>query len=341
VRALAREADPRARAWILRALRAVTRSDEGPEPGPWQAWWEKHAEDPEWKGPEDAAPEKRDFAGVLLEVVTVPARSRGDGRGRPALFVLAPFGWSHDLFRPWLDLLGETFTVSYVRLPSVRDLTGQSGYGDQIPVYPVDRLARAFEALRRERGAEKVVLLAEGASAWIAETYAFRYPDRASGLVLLNGWIDADSYAAALARAAERGSPDERTAARSLLGLDPSARDEREERWMARVWLDHRLLDRSDLLGHDAWTRARDAQGFASIPPLRLDRSTKIDVPALFLFPAGSPLSGHFEAQRVRDSFPRAIVATLEDTRGFSWVDRHEEFHRVVRGFVDRFRLDR
>jgi pimeloyl-ACP methyl ester carboxylesterase len=290
--------------------------------------------------PADAPPEKREFAGVRLEVVSVPSRDPSAGK-RPTLFVLAPFGWTHDYFRPWLDPLREIFQVVYIRLPSVRELTGQSGYGDQIPVYPVDRLARAFEALRRERGVERVVLLAEGAATWIAETYALRHPDRAAGLLLFNGWLDSASYADALRRMAGAGSEDEAAAARRLLNVDPSARDEREDRWMARTALHHRLMEKADLLGHHLWSRTFDSQGFATVPPLHLDRHRRIEAPALFVFPAASPLSGHFEAQRVRDAFPKGLVAALEDTRGLPWVDRHDEVLRVVRGFVERYGLDR
>jgi pimeloyl-ACP methyl ester carboxylesterase len=341
VKALGKESDGRVRVWILDTLRAITRGDEGIEPQAWDAWWRIHEKDPEMQPPPEVPPEKREFAGVRLEVVTVPARRPPPGRHRPALFVLAPYGWTHDLFRPWLDPLHETFDVSYIRLPSVRELTGKSGYGDDIPVYPVDRLAKAFEALRRERGAEQVVLLGEGAAAWIAETYALQYPSRTAALLLVNAWIDADSYTAALQRMAAAGSAEEKAVARSLLNIDPSARDEREDRWMARVGLHHELMDPADLLGHRLWTVARDLQGFASVPPIRLDRHTRIEAPALFFFPAGSPMSGHYEADRVRDSFPKALVAALEDTRGLLWVDRHDEFHRVVRGFVDRYSLDR
>ncbi len=341
VRALAPETDARPRVWILDTLRALTRCDEGPEPVAWQTWWDVHRDDPELQPPEDLPPEKGEFAGVVLETVTVPARRPGPGRKRPWLFVLAPFGWTHDLFRPHLDLLAETFTVSYIRLPPVRDLTGSSGYGDSIPVYPTDRLARAFEALRKQRGVEQVILLAEGPAAWIAETYALAYPARTAGLVLLNAWVDSASYAEALKRMAAAGSDDERAAARSLLGLDPSRRDEREERWMARTHLTHRLMDRADLLGHLLWTRTRDPQGFCSVPPVVLTRHTKVDVPALFVFPGGSPLSGHPEAPRIRESFPKALVATLEDTRGLCFVDYHDELHRVIRGWVGRYGLDR
>ncbi len=341
VAALARETDLRVKVFLLDTLRALTGADEGPEPKAWAAWWERRKDDPDTGPPADVAPEKREFAGVGLEVLSTPSRPSTDGSRRPALFVLAPFGWTHGYFRPWLDSLRETFEVHYIRLPSVRELTGLSGYGDRIPPYPVERLAKAFEALRRDRRVERVVLLAEGPATWIAETYAMRHPDRTAGLILLNGWLDAESYGSALVRMAESGSADERAVARSLLGLDPSSRDEREDRWMARTALTHRLMDRSDLIGHLLWTRTLDAQGFASVPPLRFDRHARIETPALFVFPGGSPLSGHPEGQRVREAFPKGLVATLDDTRGLPWVDRPDELFRVVKGFVDRHGLAR
>jgi pimeloyl-ACP methyl ester carboxylesterase len=341
VTALSRETDPGVRLFLLDTLRGLTGADEGPEPKAWAAWWQRRRDDPDVQPPPGVPAEKREFAGVPLEVLSVPSRPATDGSRRPALFVLAPFGWSHAYFRPWFDPLREIFEVSYIRLPPVRELTGLSGYGDRIPAYPVERLAKAFEALRADRKVERVVLLGEGAATWIAETYALRYPGRTAGLLLLNGWLDADSYGAALQRTAAAGSADERAVARSLLGLEPGARDEREDRWMARTALTHRLMDRGDLQGHFLWTRTFDPQGFASVPPLRLDRHARIEAPALFVFPGGSPLSGHPEAQRVRDAFPKGLVATLEDTRGLPWADRPEEFLRVVKGFVERHALDR
>jgi len=341
VAALSRETDLRVKVFLLDTLRALTGADEGMDPRAWATWWERRKNDPDAQPPPDVAPEKREFAGVGLEVLSVPSRASADGSRRPALFVLAPFGWTHGYFRPWLDPLREWFEVSYIRLPPVRELTGVSGYGNSIPAYPVERLAKAFEALRKDRKVEKVLLLGEGPATWIAETYALRYPERTAGLFLLNGWLDADSYGAALQRMAAAGSEDEKAVARSLLGLDPSARDEREDRWMARTALHHRLMDRGDLLGHLLWTKTLDSQGFASVPPLRLDRHARIEAPALFVFPGGSPLSGHPEGQRVREAFPKGLVATLDDTRGLPWVDRPDELFRVVKGFVDRYGLAR
>lgn len=341
LRALRRERDARPRVYILDTLRALSRGDEGSDPAAWERWWEARKDDADLRAPEDLPAEEGEFAGVRLQTVTVPARRPTDGSRRRRLFVLAPFGWTHDLFRPHLEPLNEIFTVSYIRLPSVRSLTGSSGYGSSIPAYPADRLARAFEALRKAQGAEEVVLLAEGPAAWIAEAYALAHPRRTAGLILLNGWVDAPSYAAALERMAGRGSEEERAVARSLMGVDPSRRDEAEERWMARTSLTHRLADRSDLVGHLLWTRTRDPQGFASVPPVVFTRQVRIEAPALWVFPGGSPLSGHPEAPRIRDSFPRALFATMDESRGLPFIDAHDEFHRIVRGFVERNALDR
>ena len=345
IAALRREPEARVRVWILDTLRGIAREDPGPAAEDWDAWWTRHREDPAFLPAEDAKAERGDFAGVPLEVVTVPGRpSRGGGDDavrRPELFVLAPFGWTHDWFRPHLDALGDVFSVSYIDLPSVQELTGQSGYGSEIAVYPVGRLARAFEALREARGVDRVVLLAEGAACWIAEAYAVLYPKRAAGLVLVNGWLDAPSYSAALARFARSDDADERAVADSLRGVSPGARDRAEDRWIGRTMLTHSLLDRGDLLGHHLWNRARDPQGFATVPAVTFDRRHPIETPALFVFPGGSAFSGHLEASRVRDVFPQGLVATMDDTRGLPFADRHDDFHRVVRGFVARYHLDR
>jgi hypothetical protein len=344
VAALARETDARPRCWIRDTLRGLTGAWHL-DAAAWRAWWAAHREDERFLPPDEAPPETREFEGIPLEVVSVPSRGgEGGGAGaekRPVLFVLAPFGWSHALFRPWFDDLEEVFRVSYVRLPPLRELTGLSGYGSQIGSYPAARLARALEALRKDRGAGRVCLFADGPSSWIAEVYAAAYPSTTAGLLLANGWLDAASYGAALGRLAAAGTDEERAVAASLRGERGGARDPAEERAMGRVFLGHRLLDRADLLGHLLWTRAREPEGFATVPSLALDRRHRIEVPALWIFPSGSPLSGHHEAERLREAMPKALVATLEETRGLPWIDRHDEFHRVVRGFVRRHGLDR
>jgi pimeloyl-ACP methyl ester carboxylesterase len=342
IKALFRETDARARVWILDSLRAIAREDVGSDAEAWFAWWKRRKDDAAFQPPADVPAEKKEFAGVPLEVVTVPAR-RGAGESenvrRPELFVLSPYGWNHAWFGPHLDALKDVFTVTTIRLPSLKELTGLSGYGNGIGTYPLARLAKAFDALREARGVEEVVVLAEGATCWVAEAYAVLAPKRVRGLILIDGWLDAPAYASALQRWSVSPDADEAWMAKSLLGVASAARDRDEDRRMARIALTHRLTDRSDLLGHHLWTRARDPQGFATMPPLEFTRRTRIPVPALFLFPAASRLSGHHDAPRIREAFPNSIVAVVEESRGLAFVEQHDEFHRIVKGFVDRHRL--
>ncbi|MHC4924865.1 MAG: HEAT repeat domain-containing protein [Planctomycetota bacterium] len=320
IEALRREQDARVRVWILHTLRAIVPDAPEPTAKGWMQWWIKHKDDPSLRPPEAAEAETREFAGVKLEVVSVPARRRGTdryGRRAPTLFVLDPFGWEESYFHPYLDALEERFHVHYIRLPSVEDLTGYSGYGNQVARYPVGKLAKAFEALRKDKKVERVVLFAEGASVWIAETYA------------------------AANRLARYGTKDERKVADKLLGRAPRAQSPAEGMWISRVLHEHTLVDKGDLYGHHLWVSSWAPEGFVWIPALEFTRRRKVETPALFLFSADSPLSGHPEAQRIRDSFPKGIVAPLEGTRGMPWLDVHDEFHRVIGGFVERHGLDR
>src|SRR6185503_12701882 len=110
--------------------------------------------------------------------------------------------------------------------PTVREITGASGFGPSIPEYPVARLAKALDELRKERRKEKILVLASGAAAWVAEKYALEYPRSTAGLVLVDGWLDSPAYAAAILRLATQGDPGERWAARMLMGEGSHDQDE-------------------------------------------------------------------------------------------------------------------
>src|SRR5690606_19213602 len=123
---------------------------------------------------------------------------------------------THDVYRPWLDELSRYGRVTYVKLPRIQELTGSSGYGEAVPPYPVGRLVRALEELREELGKRRVVLVGEGATGWIVQAYGVRYPKRTAGMIVLNGYVDVASYAAALGRLAVSPTPAERWVAATL-----------------------------------------------------------------------------------------------------------------------------
>ncbi|MCG3133576.1 MAG: hypothetical protein HMLKMBBP_00769 [Planctomycetes bacterium] len=343
VRALAVEKDLRVIAWVRSSLRGIVREDFGRDPAPWREWFEKNRDRPEWRKQGEEIV-RGQFAGIPLERVTTdrPSRSEEERKARearPELLVLSPFGWSHGWFRPYLDEASEFVRITYVTLPTVQEVTGSSGYGQSIPVYPVTKLAKALDEVRKAGKRDKVLLLAPGAVGWAAERYALDFPDRIAGLVIVDGWLDAQSYAAALTRLSREGSVSERRAAGTLLA---SGRRDREEAHDLRsAFLTSSLTDTRDSEAFRLWRDAARDHGFAVVPPLVFDRQTRIETPTLFTFPdpALQPFSGGApeEFRRIRESFrnPPPVLAVMRDTRGLAHVEDPAEFLRVLRGFFD------
>lgn len=343
VRCAEEEADLRVLVWARASLRAVSGTDMGRARGAWQAWWDRHKDRPEWKRQGDEVV-REEFAGVPLETVTLDlpgtgtAGGSGRDRERPEIFVLAPFGWSHDWFRPYLDEAAELVRITYVTLPSVEAVTGASGFGRAVPVYPVERLAKALDELRQRHGKDQVVVMAAGPVCWIAEHYALRFRKRVAGLVLVNGWLDRIAYAEALARLDASGTSSERWATSRLRGEVDYDHTPEDGRRMRRIFLTHSLNDRRDSEAWRLWTVASREHGFVTVPPLVFDRRTRIEVPTLFTFPADSPFGGGTpeDLRRIRESFrePSPITAVLRDSRGLAHVEDPEEFLRILTGYL-------
>jgi pimeloyl-ACP methyl ester carboxylesterase len=344
VRAVREEKDLRVAMWVRASLRGIVGEDLGKDPRAFDAWWARNKDRPEWKRQGEEVV-RSEFAGIPLERITVDRTpssepERKSRAARPDLFVLAPFGWSHGWFRPTLDEAAEYLRITYVNLPTVPEATGSSGFGNAIPVYPVERLATALEALRKESGKERVVLLAEGPAVWIAERYAMRYPDRVAGLVLVDGWLDAQAYAEALMRAASWGIPAQRRAASSLMAPD-APRDPEASRDLRRDALTSSVQDLRESEAWRLWKTAAREHGFAVVPPILFDRHTKVRTPTCFFFPDPDvqPMSGATEEdlRRIRASFkdPTPVIAVLREGKGFTHVEDPAEFLRVLRGFLE------
>lgn len=343
VRAVEEEKDLRVLVWVRASLRAIAGADMGRDPRRWREWWERHKDRSEWKR-QGAEVKRSEFGGVPLDTVTVdgPPLDEAAARKRaaqPELFVLAPFGWTHDWFRPYLDEASEFVRITYVTLPTVQEVTGASGFGPSVPVYPVEKLASALDALRESHRRERIVILAEGPTAWIAERYAMRFKKRVAGLVLVDGWLDAAAYSQALGRLAARGSAVERWAVAQLTG---EGRNDREEaRLLRRVFLTSALAEPRDSEAWRLWTTAAREHGFARVPGLVFDRHTRIETPTCFTFPDPDvqPMSGAGEEdlRRIRQSFrdPSPVIAVMRETRGLAHVEDPAEFLRVLRGFLE------
>jgi pimeloyl-ACP methyl ester carboxylesterase len=224
-----------------------------------------------------------------------------------------------------------------VSLPSVQELTGRSGYGDDLATYPVARLVAAVDAFRASLDIERFVVLGIGASGWIAMQYAATHPERCAGLVLIDTALDKAAYADSLRRAAAHGDPGERFAAKTLMRenrvpFNGATLDRMHADGVARAFHDRTDLEIAWLFLH-----ARDPQGFATVPDIEWARRQTIDVPAVFLYSAASPLSGHGEAERIQKHFPQSMVAPIKECRGLPYVEENEKTMAVIEAFLTRF----
>ncbi|MGH7163809.1 MAG: hypothetical protein ACREID_10030, partial [Planctomycetota bacterium] len=340
VEALRTETDDRTRLRIVETLRALT-------PGPclldaaeWTAWWSKNEGDPRFQ-PADEAARREAYEGIELETRTVAAvkSPRSKPRTFPHVLALPQFGWTTEEFGPYLLPLRANAAITWVRLPTVQSLTGRSGFGGDVPEYPVDRLVQALDAFRAARKVERFLVLAHGASGWIAMRYAQLHPGRCAALVLVDTALDRDAYAEALRRGAARGDEAERFAAKTLLHENNVPLDEATLERLQAMGVERCYHDRADLEIAHLFRFAREPQGFASVPPIRFAGRTTLELPALFVYSAGTPFSGHFDFERISRHFPRSMVAPIAEARGMPFVEANGKFHRVLESFAARFQL--
>jgi len=339
VHALRRETDRRTKLHLVRTLHALTNAPYLFDAGAWTKWWKEHEGDPRFRTADEVAA-KEEYEGVVLETRTVAALpSDGDDdneRKRPHFLALPDFGWKTESFGPYLLPLRAHAAISWVQLPTVQRLTGRSGFGDDVPTYPVDRLVRALDAFREKLGVERFVILADGASGWIAMRYALFRRERVAGLVLIDTALDKKAYAASLERAAARGNAAERFAANTLLGRNSVRLSPRTLDRLQRAGAGRGVLDPADLEAAWLFHRAREPQGFATVPDIRWSRHRELDVPSLFVYSGASAFSGHPEAGRIGRHFPKSLVAPIAEARGMPYLAHNEKLISIVVTFLER-----
>jgi pimeloyl-ACP methyl ester carboxylesterase len=340
VEALAKEPDARTRLFIVQTLRNLTPAPCLLEAAAWTDWWRRHERDPRFM-PADEKAKRGEYEGIVLETRTVaPVRPKGGSRRPPPhVLVLPGFGWTTAVYGPYLLPLRSKAAMTWVRLPTVQQLTGSSGYGSDVPTYPVDRLVRALDKFRSSLNLKRFIVLGSGASGWIAMRYAQRFPQRCAGLVLIDTALDRNAYAECLRRASARGDKGEKFTAKTLLHENNVPYNEATLTRLNVLGLERGFDDRADLEIGDLFFHAREPQGFATVPEIKWGRRAELDVPALFLYSGASSFSGHRDADRIRNHFPRSLVAPVRHARAMPYVETNASFHEIVDVFLKRFDL--
>jgi len=199
VDAFQKEEDPVVRSFMVESLNQLTQAYQGPDPRAWFVWWEAAKADPEYelgKNDEMAQRKAEELGNKLKKRTTVSVsgevtleteeRGKTGAKGVP-IIILPPYGSSKEIMTPFLAELEKTNKLFYVELPGQEAFKNLPTVGNtKLPFFPLDKMVKAFEDLRKETKQERFALMACGLSCWIAMRYATLYPQSVSHLVLIS-----------------------------------------------------------------------------------------------------------------------------------------------------------
>jgi len=287
-----------------------------------------------WKRQAKLAPKvrpfrRRQYGGLVIETRTV-ARP-----GAQHVLILPQLGATAGTFSPHLLPLLEHASVTWVRLPKVQAITGRTGMYTDVAVFPVDPLVAALEAFRKEQKISRFVVLGEYAAGWIAMRFAQRHRRSCAGLILIDTPLDKPAFVGSLLHAAKRGTPGEKWTARLLMSpnailLSPANADRIHARELASGYADAADLE----IGWNFF-RADQPGGFSEVPDIAWKEDQQLDLPALFIYSAASPFSGHRHAARIRQHFPQAMLVPFRKVRAMPYVKECAAFQKAVTSFLD------
>lgn len=207
----------------------------------------------------------------------------------------------------------------------------------------LDLLVEDIEALRAELGLERIHLLGHSWGAGLAARYALAHPDRLSTLILVSPTPPSFDLAEREAEARTRSLEAADTAGMGALGSSPemAARDPTTIERMLRMSFRGQLVDRSlaDRLefeipeDHAARSMAMRAVG-AELAGYDLTGDLReLRVPTLVIYgtaEVGSTVSGPaWDAL-----LPDGRVESIDGAKHFAFMERPDEFRRVVTEFV-------
>jgi len=226
----------------------------------------------------------------------------------------------------------------YINLPPVTSFPDVKYNDHNDPIYPVDLLVDAFEEARKKYNVEKCAVLAQGFSCWVAAKYAQKYPDRVSGLMLLNPYASNDTYGKRIDEAKRSGNPDDEFWAKvSSYEIKMATRGESEV--YGYFTSSATIQNKSDVeLGmlRRVW-RDPSATSIA-IPPFDIRGENTSKTPALMFFARkNNKLTGYDDIKRLKRFFPRNITVKLKKSARLPFMEEPAKFEEAMRLFVDKY----
>jgi pimeloyl-ACP methyl ester carboxylesterase len=324
---LAEEKDRAVQVHIVARLESWTKQKFGAKSADWAAWWKVHREEP-------IDPVKAEEGEIEFEGFTLKHETRVMDRKDAGIVVLPDYAARPDPARPYLDFLMTFGALHYVRLPDPKQFSKEKSPNGK-PVYPVDSMLSALEALRTEFKEQKLVLVSHGLTGWLAMAYAHKYEGNVAALILLGAHVDDESFLAAAARARAEGNRRKESGLEALGSYSQGNFTD----WTPALTvakLTTFVMDGQELILNrvleNYW---EDWGGPIVIPDLKKRRSV-LQTPTLFVFGKFDPFSGANEFNRAKSVFPAATALTFDQSGALPYLTEPEKFEKAVSELLSR-----
>lgn len=259
----------------------------------------------------------------------------GPGEGSQAIQALAGPALERRLHMVYLDQRG----------------SGQSERPHDAHHYSIALLESDVDVVRRELGADKIILLAHSAGTPIALEYAADHPDRVAGLILTGAVPDIPAAVARLCERVEAVHPElydkavlARAPGQKCNPFSPFSDEQRQAFFDANMFPDKAVRDRVNWLDHIPSLANTGELGGAlfgqGLMNYRFTRPERLSMPLLFIA-GGRDFQTAIAPQRALAAKTRAGRVIVYPRAGhFMFADEPERFARDVAAFVSRVSPD-
>ena len=206
------------------------------------------------------------------------------------------------------------------------DLPGHGQSDKPMVAYPVEFFARGIQAVLRDAGVERAVLVGHSLGGPIAYAFIRLFPEQVKALVLVDATVGAEPDSAAY-RAAQLARYQQRTAHLSGAAGEKYFLGQIEGMFSAKTTPAMRAEIRSKMLATPEWVRVAAVTSVSQLDPP--PRGQTFDIPALAIQAAEKGTEER--AAAMRTIFPKLRLEKWEHSGHFLMMEDPARFNRVVR----------